>query len=730
MWWDNSEFLLTSMAQLASFLYKKFIEESWIDEDLNTSLGSVPGVVLRSEELEDGYSVYPRNAFPELGVIASRLDIGAGFTMRSKAVSHLVDKMTDDQTEVTLMPHRITVPVTQSLQVLATGEHSVMRRDHACFVVREGLLLLWSRTPDDLTDHAKDMEGKLIDAMWGRAVTRSMYMDMQVPRAPAMLHDSRSISMIDAQSTMEKNNYSTEILAVDNSDDDDDEEDAEKQKVAARPFVLTQTLIVSIANMLIIITTSGGIVKVLGQVKILGSEGYSRLAFLAMIPVSLACCLFFFMIIVNSVFQLAGPIKDIQTGNSRFYSSVKPNPKKHKNMSWPHITIQMPVYKESLKGVIQPTVNSLLPAIAEYERMGGTASIFVADDGMQVISAQLAELRQAFYKQHGIGWVARPPHGKDGFIRGGRFKKASNLNYALDCTLRLEDELLRLIAVTAQQSGRNKDELTVDEEHDLYEQALATIIKQDEGRTEAEGNIRMGEIILLIDSDTRVPIDCLGLAAMEMDESPEVAIIQHASGVLKVTDTWFEECIKFFTEIIYLSIRFSVGNGDAAPFVGHNAFLRWKAMQSVRFTEKDGRELFWSESHVSEDFDMALRLQTGGFVVRLATYDNGGFKEGVSLTIFDELLRWEKYAYGCSELVSRHPSDQYLKLTMMYAALQPSAYLAMERPGNTHGLPYHHQQHEGHIQVHHLRLRLHVLRHRHGTSPLAGNVPHHRLVRR
>jgi cellulose synthase/poly-beta-1,6-N-acetylglucosamine synthase-like glycosyltransferase len=78
--------------------------------------------------------------------------------------------------------------------------------------------------------------------------------------------------------------------------------------------------------------------------------------------------------------------------------------------------------------------------------------------------------------------------------------------------------------------------------------------------------------------------------------------------------------VAYFTEIIYLSIRFAVGNGDAAPFVGHNAFLRWKAMQSVRFTEKDGRELFWSESHVSEDFDMALRLQTGGFVVRLATY--------------------------------------------------------------------------------------------------------------
>jgi hypothetical protein len=35
---------------------------------------------------------------------------------------------------------------------------------------------------------------------------------------------------------------------------------------------------------------------------------------------------------------------------------------------------------------------------------------------------------------------------------------------------------------------------------------------------------------------------------------------------------------------------------------------------------EDGIEKFWSESHVSEDFDMSLRLQTAGFVVRLAAY--------------------------------------------------------------------------------------------------------------
>jgi hypothetical protein len=39
-----------------------------------------------------------------------------------------------------------------------------------------------------------------------------------------------------------------------------------------------------------------------------------------------------------------------------------------------------------------------------------------------------------------------------------------------------------------------------------------------------------------------------------------------------------------------------------------------------------------------------LRMQMNKFVVRLATYHHGGFKEGVSLTVYDELARWEKYA--------------------------------------------------------------------------------------
>lgn len=58
--------------------------------------------------------------------------------------------------------------------------------------------------------------------------------------------------------------------------------------------------------------------------------------------------------------------------------------------------------------------------------------------------------------------------------------------------------------------------------------------------------------------------------------SPEVAIVQHSTGVMQVTGDYFENGITFFTNLVYSSIRFAVGNGEVAPFVGHNAFLRWQ----------------------------------------------------------------------------------------------------------------------------------------------------------
>lgn len=124
--------------------------------------------------------------------------------------------------------------------------------------------------------------------------------------------------------------------------------------------------------------------------------------------------------------------------------------------------------------------------------------------------------------------------------------------------------------------------------------------------------------------------------------SPEVAIVQHSTAVMQVTHDYFENGITFFTNMVYTAIKFTIGSGEVAPFVGHNAFLRWQAIQDVGKPEDGGYVAYWSESHVSEDFDIALRLQIAGSVVRIAGYHGDGFQEGVSLTIYDEIARWEK----------------------------------------------------------------------------------------
>ncbi|GME43906.1 glycosyltransferase family 2 protein [Neofusicoccum parvum] len=382
-------------------------------------------------------------------------------------------------------------------------------------------------------------------------------------------------------------------------------------------------------------------------------------AILATVPLFASFSLFFMIVITGSIFQLFGPLSGVQ-GNSMFYSAKAPKLGRHADYELPHVTIQMPVYKEGLKGVIIPTVETLLRAVKHYEEHGGTASIYVNDDGMRLVKEDLQEARKAFYELNNIGWCARPKHnenpdtekGEVHFVRKGQFKKASNMNYCLDFSLRVEDELQRMIDVVCAERGCTQDDLSVEEEATIYEKARDAMVEKDQGNTWAAGNVRLGEIILIIDSDTRVPEDCLLYGALEMHESPEVALLQHASGILQVVHNVFENGITYFTNLIYTSITFAVGNGDCAPFVGHNTFIRWKAIQSISWhDEEDQMTKFWSDSHVSEDFDVSLRLQMNNFVVRLATYHDGGFKEGVSLTVYDELARWEKYAYGCNELV-------------------------------------------------------------------------------
>ena len=157
----------------------------------------------------------------------------------------------------------------------------------------------------------------------------------------------------------------------------------------------------------------------------------------------------------------------------------------------PHVTVWLPVYKESLEEVIIPTVESLKAAQAVYERQGGSVSILVCDDGLQLIHADQAEERKRFYYNHSMAFVARPPHGVDGFERRGRFKKASNMNFAIQLSLRVEEIMDDLRPEAHMALGGASYFWHEQDELDLYETALKLAKDETEGRAWAAGNVRM-----------------------------------------------------------------------------------------------------------------------------------------------------------------------------------------------------------------------------------------------
>src|SRR5215471_20757720 len=78
----------------------------------------------------------------------------------------------------------------------------------------------------------------------------------------------------------------------------------------------------------------------------------------------------------------------------------------------------------------------------------------------------------------------------------------------------------------------------------------------------------------------------------------------------------------------------------------HNAFISWPILQKVSRIE-DGSKKWWSETSVSEDLELSIRMQVAGWRVQYTSYCGDGFQEGASLTFYDELRRQQRYGYGC-----------------------------------------------------------------------------------
>ncbi|KAI0125339.1 glycosyl transferase family group 2-domain-containing protein [Xylariales sp. AK1849] len=584
---------------MVNYLYQQQCAHLWVSD----GSGEIEGVLIR--KTRGHYMACPPQLINSpLTTACAALNVQCAMTVNSRVI----------KTFLACSPDAMDVPLMNGLrvQIVPTVDDLPRARkaQFAAFIASEALLVVWDDDALHLVQRAKAIESELMELVW----------------------QSNEDGGVE-----EKGGHSnvTEVEI---------DEESGQPLPEKRPVYLQNTYLVSITMAIVVISIGAGVRQLASEVTVDGN--YLRLCLIALFPVQIFFTLFFAQVIVGCLAQIFGPIRQL-TVNSKFYSA-RPPPRLQ-TAFLPHLTIQCPVYKEGLQAVIVPTVRSIKQAISTYELQGGSANIFMNDDGLQLISEDERQARIDFYADHSIGWVARPKHGEDGFLRRGKFKKASNMNFALMVSCKVEDKL------AAYDRG---PEWSQADEAQVYDKALKEVLEEND-RAWADGNIRVGDYILIIDSDTRVPADCFLDAVSEMEQSPDVGIMQFSSGVMQVVHTYFENGITFFTNLIYSAIRYTVSNGDVAPFVGHNAILRWSAIQQVSYEDEDGYEKFWSESHVSEDFDMSLRLQCNGYIIRLAAWAGEGFKEGVSLTVYDELARWEKYAYGCNELLF-HPIRMWI----------------------------------------------------------------------
>ncbi|KAL4247672.1 Glycosyl transferase family group 2-domain-containing protein [Abortiporus biennis] len=533
------------------------------------------------------------------------------------------------------------------------------------FIRDERVLVVWAYNLDNIIPTCKDFEDKLIKLVWSQ---RANFVSLSSSAVPSTVHSSNDdlvekkeesvvnekevLAIIAKKTEQPRKPKSGRKWGLSNWWTTKDDLEKTADGPSPRPIRLFAPFYGGIAAGLSVYYLGSGVNTMIQEIVLDGS--YVRLALLVTLPFLYCISLFFSLQIIGNISMIIGPVAQYLE-NSRYYSAIPPAPNKEVDSNLPHITIELPVYKESLKETIAPSVYSLKKAMQTYARQGGTSAIFVHDDGLQLISEEERKERVAFYADNNIGWVARPKHEStpDGFKRAGRFKKASNMNYGLLLSLKLEKHLLE-ISRQISEGGEDPDDYD-----DLEERALELAIEETFQETGSRyrpwasnaKSIRIGEIILIVDADTLVPEDCFRDAARELAECPDIAIIQHESDVMQVAHHYFENGIAHFTRRINKAISLGCANGEVAPFVGHNAFLRWSAIQDAAFVDTDGIKKIWSEANVSEDFDMALRLQLKGYAIRWATYSKGGFKEGVSLTCDDELNRWQKYAYGCNELI-------------------------------------------------------------------------------
>jgi hypothetical protein len=255
---------------------------------------------------------------------------------------------------------------------------------------------------------------------------------------------------------------------------------------------------------------------------------------------------------VSSIFKCFIPSKAFRT-NTKYCSMIPES--KPANENWMDVTIQIPVYKESLQEVLMPTLKSCITSRDYYQNgTGAKCNIVVCDDGMMALlknnfaaaemlwetiestqgkvfklskllqkvprpsrrhlkglkSRDVYEVfhRMLFYYHYEIGFVARST-----WDRRGKFKKASNLN-----------SHLRL--------SWGADQITESENMSIQEALMQASHNANGSRFTMFGNdVSIGDLILVNDADARMAESVIVKTVPEFLNDKFLGFTQHATKV-------------------------------------------------------------------------------------------------------------------------------------------------------------------------------------------------------
>ena len=151
---------------MAQFLYRRFQEQGWLQQDQKADRSIALGIVMRIQTEDDSiFAIEPQSLDEDLQKICTRLNLAVLFTMSSDITSLLFTRISGEDSEITLSPNNITVPVVKSLRDLAHDGAGVRRRDFCCFVREQRMVLVWSNSADEVMLQGADVESKLMSSV-------------------------------------------------------------------------------------------------------------------------------------------------------------------------------------------------------------------------------------------------------------------------------------------------------------------------------------------------------------------------------------------------------------------------------------------------------------------------------------------------------------------------------------------------------------------------------------